>query len=144
MSIAGSTAREKIEKGFGMGQDDLSSSSTLWRRLLQEVRAVALWALLSVSFNGIIVLLGIMARYRNDDDHDDSSSSFVDSWENVMGLEESSSSSSSSSLPSSSLPVPSSWWKKGFYNGLARWILWMVPHKVLSSQAPGFIYANPW
>ena len=97
-------------------------------RLLQEARAVSLWSCVAIMCRVALIILVTLAAYR----HDSSALRFI------PFLRESPSSSPASIFFRFSKEV----WT--IISVLCGWILGLAPSKVLSQQAPGFIFANPW
>jgi hypothetical protein len=113
------SARDKEERSV----DD---RTRFWQLIVRETRAVSLWTLMSISLRGILLVLGMLSMYIED--------SSVVRWGPLERWEE------SWRLWKDRLntPLNTPWLL------LARWILMLLPSKVPSFQAPGFMFANPW
>jgi hypothetical protein len=95
------------------------SASSIFHLILQEARAVSLWSCISIMLRMAIVFLVTLAAYRHD-------KQALRLW---FGTYDASSPASQEV-----------WTTVSVFSG---WILAMAPSKLLTQQAPGFIFANP-
>lgn len=89
--------------------------SRIWNLLIQEARAVSLWSCVSIMLRLALIFLSALASYRDD-------KSVMMRWFGVDLVQE-------EFMVACSV--------------LAGWILCLVPSKVLTQQAPGFVFSNP-
>jgi hypothetical protein len=98
-----------------------------WERILslwvQEARAVSLWSCVAMTLCIVIGILNDLATYRNTKQIPQYM------WQYMFGGNEDLSGVQQEVLMTSSV--------------FAGWILSLMPSKIITKQAPGFIFANP-
>ena len=104
-------------------------TSSIWRLLIQEARAVSLWSCLSTLLRLCFVLLSLIARYQYGQE-EDSHPTITNAITEISSLQQ-----PISAVTHKRLLVAS---------GLAGLLLYSAPWKVVTLQAPGFSFANPW
>lgn len=139
--------------------DDISH----WTLLYKETVAVFLWSFISLFFRVIVLWLAFVATYR----YQQYCGMILTDGEGGMTTTTSLPSSATSTITSSCFAsmefyrhhydrqfdfvLPNTYPVSQFQNEVwmslsvvAGWIMSLVPSRVLTYQAPGFIFANPW
>jgi hypothetical protein len=109
-----------VPSGKAAPKDNEQLLRELWPRLLQEARAVSLWSCVAIMGRVALIFLVTLAAYR----HDSTALRFIPF------------------LSESSFSIYKEFWMT--ISVVCGWILGVAPAKILTQQAPGFIFANPW
>jgi hypothetical protein len=114
----------KLNNGLSKVTDEASeeqediSLARLWHLVVNEARAVSLWSCVSMMLRMGFVFLGMLATYRED-------SNIIHSyWNRPL------------SASTKELML--------MFSVFCGWMLCLAPSKVITLQAPGFAFANPW